>query len=77
MKDTSETDTRHLVLVLGDQLNEDSAAFDGFDKRSDAVLMMELTEEADWVPQHKIRLAGIDAPERGRPFGKRSKERMS
>ena len=57
VKNTGGTDTRNLVLALGDQLNEHSAAFDGFDKRSDAVLMMELTEEAEWVPQHKTRLA--------------------
>jgi len=27
--------------------------------------------------QHKIRLADIDAPERGQPFGKRSKEHLA
>ncbi len=48
---------RHLVIVLGDQLNRDSAVFDGFDRDSDAVLMMEVQEEAAYIPQHKIRLA--------------------
>ena len=48
---------RHLVLVLGDQLDRGSAAFDGFDRHADAVLMMEVAEEATYVPQHKIRLA--------------------
>lgn len=47
---------RNLVMVLGDQLDRDSAAFDGFDTGTDAVLMMEVDEEASYVPQHKIRL---------------------
>ena len=48
---------RHLVLVLGDQLDEDSAAFDGFDPARDAVLMMEVREEASYIPQNKRRIA--------------------
>ncbi len=43
-------------MVLGDQLNRDAAAFDGFDPEADAVLMMEAAEEATYIPQHKIRL---------------------
>ena len=50
------TPIRCLVLVLGDQLSRDSHAFDGFDRAADRVLMMELAEEASFVPQHKQRL---------------------
>jgi deoxyribodipyrimidine photolyase-related protein len=48
---------RHLVIVLGDQLDGGSAAFDGFDPGQDAILQMEVREEATYVPQHKRRLA--------------------
>ena len=50
-------DCRHLVLVLGDQLNADSAAFDGFDPAQDAVLMVEAREESTHVWSHKARTA--------------------
>ena len=48
---------RNLILVFGDQLDAGSAAFDGFDTADDAVLMMEVKEEATYIPQHKMRLA--------------------
>lgn len=47
---------RNLVLVLGDQLNRDSAAFDGFDSRQDVVWMAEAAEEAQHVWSHKARI---------------------
>ncbi len=47
---------RRLVLVLGDQLDRDSAVFDDFDPQQDAVLMLELEHEARYVTQHKHRL---------------------
>ena len=47
---------RHLVVVLGDQLDCESAAFDGFDPARDAVLQMEVRDEAAYVPQHPRRL---------------------
>jgi deoxyribodipyrimidine photolyase-related protein len=46
---------RHLVLILGDQLDEASAAFDGFDASQDLVLMIEATEESTHVWSHKAR----------------------
>ncbi|MEO1225497.1 MAG: cryptochrome/photolyase family protein [Pseudomonadota bacterium] len=52
-----EPKARHLVLVLGDQLDARSAAFDDFDPKIDAVLMMEVADEATYIPQHRIRLA--------------------
>ena len=47
---------RRLCVVLGDQLDHDSAALDGFDPDRDAVLMTEAVEEATYVAQHKKRL---------------------
>jgi len=47
---------RHLLLVLGDQLNRDSAVFDGLDPREDAVWMAETRREATHVWCHKQRL---------------------
>ena len=35
---------RHLLLVLGDQLDIDSSVFDGMDPTLDAVLMIEAFE---------------------------------
>ncbi len=40
---------RHLVLVLGDQLDAEAAAFDGFDPAQDAVWMAEVAEESTHV----------------------------
>ena len=57
MAKSYERKARHLVVVLGDQLSDQASAFDGFDQQSDAVLMMEVAEEATYVPQHKMRLA--------------------
>ena len=46
-----------LVVVLGDQLDEHSAVFDGFDPQRDAVWMCEAPEEAQVVWSHKARIA--------------------
>ncbi|HSS65870.1 MAG TPA: cryptochrome/photolyase family protein, partial [Gammaproteobacteria bacterium] len=51
-----EAKARRLVLVLGDQLQPDSAVFDDFEPEYDAVLMVEARHEANYVPQHKSRL---------------------
>ncbi len=48
---------RHLVLVLGDQLDCHSSALEGFDPRVDAVWMAEVREEATHVWSHKARIA--------------------
>ena len=49
--------TRHLVLVLGDQLDRHGAAFDGFDGSRDRVWMAEVAEESTHVWTHKARIA--------------------
>jgi deoxyribodipyrimidine photolyase-related protein len=53
----SDTSIRHLVVVLGDQLDAASAAFDGFDPACDAVWMAEVAGEATHVWSHKARIA--------------------
>ena len=49
---------RHLVLVLGDQLDEASSAFDGFDPSQDRVWMAEVAEESThvWSAQQRTAL---------------------
>jgi len=48
---------RKLVVVLGDQLDADSGAFDGFDPTCDAVWMAEVPEESEHVWSHQARIA--------------------
>ena len=47
---------RHLVLVLGDQLDDASSAFTGFDPAQDVVWMAEVAEESThvWSAQQRI-----------------------
>lgn len=48
---------RNLVLVLGDQLNADASALDGFDPARDALWMAEVAEESQHVWSSKPRIA--------------------
>ncbi len=48
--------TRHLVLIVGDQLNLDNPALEDFDAEQDAVLMVEARGEATHVWSHKARI---------------------
>ncbi|MES2509306.1 MAG: cryptochrome/photolyase family protein [Pseudomonadota bacterium] len=48
---------RHLLLVLGDQLDIDSAVLEGADPEKDVVLMVEAREESTHVWSHKMRTA--------------------
>ncbi len=48
---------RHLVLVLGDQLDLDASAFDGFDAGCDAVWMAEAADESTHVWSSQPRTA--------------------
>lgn len=49
-------DVRQLIVVLGDQLNHDSAAFDDADPQRDVVWMAEVAEESQkvWVSKPRI-----------------------
>lgn len=48
---------RNLIVVLGDQLNRDASAMDGFDPASDMVWMAEVDSESKHVWTHKMRIA--------------------
>ncbi len=48
---------RNLVVVLGDQLDPEGSAFDGFDPARDRAWMAEVAGEADHVWSHKARIA--------------------
>lgn len=48
--------TRHLVLILGDQLNLDNPALENFDATKDAILMVEAPYESTQVWSHKARI---------------------
>lgn len=48
---------RHLVIILGDQLNLDNPALEDFDAAQDQVLMVEAAGEATHVWSHKARIA--------------------
>nr|MCU0921092.1 cryptochrome/photolyase family protein [Burkholderiaceae bacterium] len=48
---------RSLVLVLGDQLDLEAAAFDGFDPGADAVWMAEVAQESTHVVSSRPRTA--------------------
>jgi len=47
---TPDAPVRHLVVILGDQLNRDASAWDGFDAARDLAWMCEAREEATHVP---------------------------
>jgi len=47
---------RHLVVVLGDQLDLASAAFDGFDPQRDLIWMAEVAEESTHVWSSQLRI---------------------
>ena len=48
---------RHLVVVLGDQLDAGSAALDGFEASRDAIWMAEVAGESEHVVSSQVRTA--------------------
>ena len=51
------TDPRRLVLILGDQLDLQSAALRSFDPKADEIIMIESANEAQYVWSHKAKIA--------------------
>jgi deoxyribodipyrimidine photolyase-related protein len=56
MKTTVHSSIRHLIIVLGDQLDGESAAWDGLDIQRDAVWMAEVAQESTHVWSHQARI---------------------
>jgi deoxyribodipyrimidine photolyase-related protein len=54
--DTRQTGIRHLILVLGDQLDLESPALEGFDPARDRVIMVEVPYESTKVWGHQARI---------------------
>lgn len=50
---------RHLIVILGDQLDQHSAAFEGIDPKQDIILMAEVVEESCKVPVSLPRIAAF------------------
>jgi deoxyribodipyrimidine photolyase-related protein len=48
---------RRLILILGDQLSSTHSALADLDPQRDIVLMVEVAEEAHYVPHHKQKIA--------------------
>ncbi|WP_097458780.1 cryptochrome/photolyase family protein [Mangrovitalea sediminis] len=56
---TDNAQTRHLILVLGDQLSHNLSALRDADPTCDRILMAEVAEEAGYVNHHKKKIALI------------------
>ena len=50
-------ESQRLVLILGDQLDLQSAALRGFDPQADEIIMIESANEAQYVWSHKAKIA--------------------
>jgi len=48
---------RNVIVILGDQLNLDNPALEGFNHQQDMVLMIEAPNESTHVWSHKARIA--------------------
>ena len=57
MTDAEDRPVRHLLVVLGDQLDADSALFEGADAGRDVIWMAEVAGEATHVWSHQSRIA--------------------
>jgi deoxyribodipyrimidine photolyase-related protein len=49
--------TRHLIIILGDQLTPENPALEGFDATCDQIVMAEVMGEGTHVWSHKARIA--------------------